>query len=57
MPLVEKTYYKVELKGDVTIEAGSEEDAIAKARDYFVKTGKGLAWSVSKVVVTVDQAA
>ncbi len=53
MALVEKTYYKVVLSGEVTIQAADEATAITAARDYFVGTGKGLAWAVSKVNVQV----
>ncbi len=55
--MVKKTYYKVNLTGEVTIEADSEADALAKARDFFTTTGQGLAWAVVKVGVQVKPTA
>lgn len=54
--MFEKIYYRVKLAGEVTLEASSESDAIARARDYFVNTGHGLAWGVEAVKVQIEPA-
>jgi 1,2-phenylacetyl-CoA epoxidase PaaB subunit len=52
--MVKKTYYKVNLNGEVTIEATDEANALVKAKDFFVTTGQGLAWAVVKVDVQIN---
>lgn len=54
MAKVEKVYFKVNLTGEVVIEAADESGAIAESRDYFVTTGKGLSWAVTQVKVQVN---
>jgi len=54
MAVQKKTYYKVLLQGEVTIEAGDEADAIVKARTFFTATGQNLTWAVAKVDVQIN---
>ncbi len=39
-----KTYI-VTVTGKVSVKASTSSDAITKATDYFVSTGKGLTWN------------
>jgi hypothetical protein len=48
------TTWRVQVKGDVIVEASSAEDATAKASEHFINTGLNLAWSADEVEVYID---
>ena len=43
--------YLVKVVGEVVVKADSSSDALTKATEYFVTTGKGLNWSTVEQTV------